>query len=190
MIEFDQWLFLLLNGIHHPLMDGIMQVISDKWIWIPLYLILLFVIVREFGIKSVYILLSVAVVAALSDQLSVHLFKNVFQRLRPCHEPEIMSLVHIVDEHCGGQYGFVSSHASNVFGLAVFVGNLLKKTHRYWLSSLLIWAAIVSYSRIYLGVHYPLDIICGALLGSFLAFIIRLALDYFDKRFSLNIFVR
>lgn len=190
MIEFDQWLFLILNGIHHPFMDGVMQVISDKLTWIPLYLFLLIVIVREWGVKSIYILLSVAIVAALSDQLSVHLFKNVFQRLRPCHDPDIKSLVHIVDGYCGGQYGFVSSHAANVFALAVFVGNLLTKKHRLWLNSLLIWAAIVSYSRVYLGVHYPLDIICGALLGSVLAYLVRQFLYYFDKRYSLHIFVK
>ena len=187
MIEFDQWLFLFLNGLHHPVLDGFMKAISDRWIWIPLYLILLYFVIRTYGLKSIYILISIGLLITLTDQLSVHLFKNTVQRLRPCHDPLIQPLVHLVDGHCGGSYGFVSSHASNVFALAVFFGNLMKKKGHMWMYFLLVWAAVVSYSRIYLGVHYPLDIICGGLLGGFLALAVFRGLGYFDKRFSMNI---
>lgn len=186
MIEFDQWLFLFLNGLHHPMLDGLMKAISDRWIWIPFYLILLYFVIRKYRIKSIYVLISIGILLTLTDQFSVHLFKNTVQRLRPCHEPQLQNLVHLVDGYCGGSYGFISSHASNVFALAVFFGSLMK-SNKFWLYFLLIWAAIVSYSRIYLGVHYPFDIICGGLFGAFMAILIFTGLKFFDKRLSMHI---
>jgi undecaprenyl-diphosphatase len=113
-------------------------------------------------------LLGVAVLITMSDQTSVHLFKETFQRLRPCQQDDIAGLVHLVNDYCGGMYGFVSSHASNSFGIAVFTGLFLARRY-YWII-ILAWAALVGYSRVYLGVHFPGDIIGGALLGSLLAY--------------------
>jgi undecaprenyl-diphosphatase len=112
---------------------------------------------------------AIFVVFAITDLASVHLFKNVFLRLRPCHEPALSGLVHLVNNRCGGSYGFVSSHAANTFGLAIMVLLLFKKLNPWIGYGMVIWAAMVSYSRIYLGVHYPGDILGGALLGSFAA---------------------
>jgi undecaprenyl-diphosphatase len=165
----DRELFVTLNELHSPWLDDVMVGISNKWVWIPLYAFLLFRVVRIYGRQSIYILMSVGILILLSDQISVHFFKDVFQRLRPCHDERLADLVHIVNDHCGGQYGFISSHASNVFALAVFLGFMLKSEGRWWLYSLLVWAFIVSYTRIYLGVHYPLDIMVGGLVGAFLA---------------------
>ncbi|MDQ3193068.1 MAG: phosphatase PAP2 family protein [Bacteroidota bacterium] len=163
--QFDKELFLFLNGIHSPLLDVIMYWFSDKFFWIPFYFFLLIIIGWKNGFKSLLILIPVvALVITLSDQLSVHLFKEVFKRYRPCHNEQIKSYVHLVNG-CGGIYGFVSSHAANTFALAIFIGFVLKEKIKFILYIMLLWAFLVSYSRIYTGVHYPLDIIAGALLG-------------------------
>jgi len=188
LLDLDKGLFLFLNGLHFSMLDPLMEAVSGKWLWIPLYIYILFVLVKNFKVKSLYLIVMVALLITLCDQISVHLFKNVFMRLRPCHAPELQGLVHIVNEHCGGQFGFVSSHATNVFGLAIFLGEVLKATSRIWMIGLIIWAVVVSYSRIYLGVHYPLDILGGALLGMFLARFMLLLLQIINKKYSLKIF--
>ncbi len=102
----------------------------------------------------------------VSDLTAVHLFKNVFLRLRPCHEPSIAGMVHLVNDHCGGKYGFISSHASNSFALATFLSLLLGKKIRLFTLLIMLWAILLSYSRVYLGVHYPGDVIVGAIWGA------------------------
>ena len=187
LIEFDKWLFLLLNGWHLDMLDPIMEGISSRFLWIPLYAFLLYAIIRKYRIKSLYIILFVVLLITLCDQLSVQLFKNNFERLRPCHDPSIQALVHLVNSHCGGQFGFVSSHATNVFGLAVFIGKLLRTSWVKWPTILLVWAIIVSYSRIYLGVHFPFDIIGGGIFGSLIALFVYQILKIADARFELKI---
>lgn len=122
----------------------------------------------------------------MSDKISVHLFKEVFMRLRPCHNETIASLIHLVGS-CGGKYGFVSSHAANTFALATFAGLFLKKHYPTLLKWGLIWSAVVSYSRIYLGVHYPGDILAGALLGVLVALFLFLVVKILNKKIKLSI---
>jgi undecaprenyl-diphosphatase len=188
LLQFDTWLFLLLNGLHADWMDPVMYFISGKLTWIPFYALLLIFVIKKYGIKSLYIIGAIALLVTLCDQISVQGFKNVFERLRPCHNPEIASLVHLVNDHCGGQYGFVSSHATNTFGVAIFMGRMLKSEKNTWAMVLLIWASVVSYSRIYLGVHYPLDVVCGALLGGLIALLTDRILLALDRRFNLQVF--
>ena len=170
--NFDQQLFLFLNQIHSPLFDELMRWITNRFTWIPLYLLLAYMAFRKTRLKQfLLILLSAALLVTLSDQISVHFFKNIFLRYRPCHNEILQSKIHLING-CGGLYGFVSSHASNTFAMAVFMGMILKSFYPRIMVLLLLWATIVSYSRIYAGVHYPADIIIGALLGSLLALLI------------------
>lgn len=164
--KIDTWLFLLINGMNSPFFDWLMYWISSKLVWIPFYTLLLFLLIRKYKLNALWILLFVALLITFSDQVSV-LFKNYFQRLRPCHNEDLDLLIHTVRGKCGGKYGFVSSHASNSFALAVFLVPFLKSYWRYFTPAIIIWAAIVSYSRIYLGVHFPGDVIGGAALGAF-----------------------
>ena len=160
---FDQKLLLLINGFNCPLMDEVMWQISSKIIWIPLYAVLIYFMVRERKKYFWITLLSIALLILLSDQLSVFI-KDSVMRFRPTHNPVIGNLVHMIHNYNGGDYGFVSSHASNSFAVATFISLFFKKR---WLTiSMFCWAAIISYSRMYLGVHYPLDVIGGAVLGT------------------------
>lgn len=129
--------------------------------------------------------MAVVALIFLSDKVSVYLFKDVFLRYRPCHNLDISHLVHLVDG-CGGKYGFVSSHAANTFALATYLGVVLKKHFPKMLLWMLIWAAVVSYSRIYLGVHYPADIVVGAILGVGIGLLIAFSLKKLNTKLNLK----
>lgn len=168
ILKWDTELFLALNQAGVSWLDGAMILISEVWIWIPLYAAILYFIFKKFPLADALIFAAVCVIGVLlTDQGSVHLFKEVFKRLRPCQVEELRAQMRFLADGCG-LYGFVSSHAANTFGFAVIGGGILKKFYPRLSMVLLVWAAIVSYSRIYLGVHYPLDVICGALLGIFI----------------------
>lgn len=137
---------------------------SHKYFWIPLYAFFLFLSYKHFGKKALLVGAAAILLIVLADQISVHAFKNVFMRYRPCHNLEICAQVHVNDGK-GGMYGFVSSHAANTFALAMFLSLLFKNKIKYFGLAIFIWAAFVSYSRIYNGVHYPSDIVLGAVLG-------------------------
>ena len=164
LIEFDRSLFLFLNGIHFDFLDQFMLAISGKWFWIPFFLYVLYTLIKYYRKETWWILLSVAVAITLADTISVYVFKINFQRLRPTHDPEIQHLVHTVNNYKGGLYSFISSHAANYFAVATLLYfHLCKK--RNWGIALFLSAALISYSRIYLGVHFPADITCGAIVG-------------------------
>lgn len=173
--DIDTKFFLFLNGIHNDFFDDFFYIITKTVTWIPLYviLILLFVFSQKNKrlLKTLVFLLGVALLVAATDMVSARFFKPFFARLRPCQEPALDGLVHIVRGHCGGLYGFISSHAANLFGIATYSHIMLKDKYRYtWL--LFLWAALIGYSRIYLGVHYPGDVICGALVGAAFGYIL------------------
>lgn len=171
ILKLDEELFLLINGCHNSFGDFVMFWLSDKFVWIPLYLFFIFLVYRKYKIKTIIILIFAAILIAFSDQISVHLFKNIFQRLRPCHDPCLADMVHIVRDKCGGQYGFISSHATNTFAISVFLIKLIGRKYKYFTALIIIWAILISYSRIYLGVHFPGDVVIGAFLGAFLGWV-------------------
>ncbi len=171
IIHIDQQLFLWLNGFHNSIGDLVMATVTNRFTWIPLYVIILFFIFRAKGWRSgLYIVLILICCVGLTDYVTSSLMKPFFARLRPCHDDSIAYLVHVVIG-CGGQYGFVSSHAANSFALFTGLVLFFPKAAK-WKIPLLVWAIIVSYSRIYVGVHYPADVLIGALTGFIIAYLI------------------
>lgn len=168
----DTQLFLFLNGKHNAFFDPIMYWASDMYFWFPFYAVLLFFIAKHYKKQSLLIFILVAVLITLSDQTASHLIKNNVQRLRPSHQPALQNQIHLSKAGAGGKYGFVSSHAANAFALATFLFLLLPKNFNWLKVVLFAWAVLVSYSRIYNGVHYPLDVIVAAVLGITLSAII------------------
>ena len=163
-IDFDKELLLKLNGGDSLWMDGFMWVATSTYIWIPLAVILAYVIFRNNRLKeSLLILLALAVVITLADQIASGICKPFFERFRPTQDPDLMYNVDIVNGYRGGRYGFISSHAANTFAVAIFVSLLIKDKILSFI--LLIWALLNSYSRIYLGVHYCGDILFGIIDG-------------------------
>jgi undecaprenyl-diphosphatase len=186
ILDLDTKLFLFLNGLHSPFWDTIMWAISDKEFWYPFYGILILAMVWRYKWNTIAILLFIALLITLSDQLSVKAFKEVFERWRPSHNPQIKDLVHTVKGYRGGDFGFVSSHAANTFAMAFFTSKLFQNRYYSWF--IFIWAALVSYSRIYLGVHYPLDIMGGALLGMLLGYLIFKLYILFGNNYLKKVF--
>lgn len=169
----DVDLLLLLNGsVGDSIVDSFMLFMSAKWVWVPLYALVSYFVKRKFGWdKTVWLLVSAVVILIITDQGSVHFFKDVFQRLRPCHNPSLYDSLTLIQGKCGGKYGFVSSHSSNVFGLATLVF-LMFRTSFQGVAVIFVWAALVSISRVYLAVHYPSDIIVGAAYGTLVAILV------------------
>jgi undecaprenyl-diphosphatase len=177
----DEELFLFLNGLHAPWLDQPVFLISKTILWIPLYALLLYVIYKEYGNESWIILIGLALTITLSDQITTSLMKPFFARLRPSHNPELEGVIHFVNDYRGSRFGFASSHAANTFGTATFLYLLLHSRIR-GIFVLFFWAALVSYTRIYLGVHYPGDLIAGAVVGALCSLVMfRLTLYLLKK---------
>lgn len=169
IIQEDKKVFLYLNNLGDSSFDQFWMLISSTWIWVPLYIIFLYFLYKNHQLRSlVFILIFLAIGATVSDQLA-SVFKYSVARLRPCHDPTLEHHMRIVK--CGGQYGFYSAHASNTFFLASFLSILLKNKLKWFPYAIFVWALVVSYSRIYLGVHFPIDILVGAFVGSLLGVI-------------------
>ena len=181
LIQEDKSIFLFLNNLGSTPFDQLWIMNSATWIWVPLYVIFLYLLFKTFKLRSlIFILIFIALGVTVSDQLA-GIFKTGILRLRPCHDPTLTGLMRAVK--CGGQFGFYSSHAANTFFIATFMSLLLYKKFKFLPYFLFVWAIVVSYSRIYLGVHFPLDILMGSLMGFFTGgFFATLALKVIHKQ--------
>lgn len=180
--QLDKELFLFFNSKHNAFWDEMMHVISAKLPWIPLYAVLLVMVFMVAKKRWWLALIAIALLITLSDQLSV-LLKNSTARYRPCHNLELQEAIHVVDG-CGGKFGFVSSHAANAFAIAMFLSLLFRGRWKWFHWFIFPWAALVAYSRIYLGKHYPADIAGGALLGILIALLVYKLYKLADSRIT------
>lgn len=181
LVELDKQLFVFLNNLGSSTFDGFWMFITGKWNAIPLYLLLLVLIYRSLGWKRTLLsLVFIALLITATDQLA-NAFKYGFERLRPCHDPDLFEQLRLVKPSCGGKFGYFSAHASNAFAMAVFFRQLLIGKLGKWINLLLVWALLVGYSRIYIGVHFPLDVLTGIAIGTSLgllfAFLFAKAVD-------------
>ncbi|MDF2157027.1 phosphatase PAP2 family protein [Algoriphagus sp. CAU 1675] len=168
--KWDESLFLWLNSFHADWLDPIVFQMTETITWFPLYGFLLYKIYKLDPKNSVWIFGGVALTILITDQLTSGFMKPFFERLRPCHDERWTGIIHNYGR-CGGLYGFVSSHAANTFGMAVFLNKKLKGKIPY-IQYLFLYALVVSYTRIYLGVHYPFDVILGAAIGIVAGFMV------------------
>lgn len=161
----DNWILLLVNSHHNAFMDHVMWFASGMSNWFPLYLVILVFIGMAYKKESWLLILLIIPLILLSDQLSSSVIKPLVHRLRPSHEPGLENILHYVKNYRGGLYGFVSSHSANFFAVGTYL--LMTAARRLrWLPLVIVpVTGLVIYSRMYLGVHYPTDILCGAILG-------------------------
>ena len=190
ILKLDSKLFLYLNNLGTPEFDSFWTTLSkiEANILMYLFLICLFFYIQKIRPKFLnvfYLIFVIALMITITDQ-GANLFKDSFQRLRPCYNESIKDSIRLVKDNCGGKYGFFSAHASNSFSLAIFFGLLFKNRIRYIILITVVYASLISYSRIYLGVHFPIDIIIGSSFGLCVGFIMYSFvylkfLKFFDK---------
>lgn len=185
LLQLDEQLFYLINnGWQNPFLDAIMPIWREKSTWIPLYLLLAAFCIYRFKIKGLYLVLVVGLLVGISDNISSQLIKKNVRRIRPCNDATLEEKVHLVIS-CGSGYSFPSTHATNHFALAAFMSMTLGQYYRRIRLPFYLWAASIAIGQVYVGVHYPLDILTGALLGILLALV--MAKLYFQwKKISIG----
>ena len=179
--DIDARLLLIVNGAHSPFFDSVMWCISGRWIWVPFYAVLAYLLFRRMSWKRASIcLVTIGLIIFAADQTCATLIRPEIGRLRPANlNNPLSSFVHVVNGYRGGRYGFPSCHAANTFALAVFMSLVIR--HKWFTVMMFSWAFIVSYSRMYLGVHYFGDLFCGATIGSLFAVLFYYLQNYLFK---------
>lgn len=183
--DIDARLLLIVNGAHSPFFDAVMWCISGRWIWIPFYAVLAYLLFRRMSWKRASLcLVTIGLIILAADQTCATLIRPEIGRLRPANlNNPLSSFVHVVNGYRGGRYGFPSCHAANTFALAVFMSLVIR--HKWFTVMMFSWAFIVSYSRMYLGVHYFGDLFCGATIGSLFAVLFYYLQNYLFKRLNI-----
>ena len=183
--DIDARLLLIVNGAHSPFFDSVMWCISGRWIWVPFYAVLAYLLFRRMSWKRASIcLVTIGLIILAADQTCATLIRPEIGRLRPANlNNPLSSFVHVVNGYRGGRYGFPSCHAANTFALAVFMSLVIR--HKWFTVMMFSWAFVVSYSRMYLGVHYFGDLFCGATIGSLFAVLFYYLQNYLFKRLNI-----
>lgn len=183
--DIDARLLLIVNGAHSPFFDAVMWCISGRWIWLPFYAVLAYLLFRRMSWKRASLcLVTIGLIILAADQTCATLIRPEIGRLRPANlNNPLSSFVHVVNGYRGGRYGFPSCHAANTFALAVFMSLVIR--HKWFTVMMFSWAFIVSYSRMYLGVHYFGDLFCGATIGSLFAVLFYYLQNYLFKRLNI-----
>ncbi len=171
LIRYDKDLFLFLNNLGNPSWDGFWMFVTNKFSSIPIYILLIILTYRYFGAKKTLLAILSAIVLVVAVNGLADFFKYGVQRLRPCYDSEVSPLMRLVKDTCGGKFGYFSAHAANSFAIAFFFTTVLRPKLRYIGILLMVWAFLMAYSRIYIGVHFPFDVITGGLFGLFLSWI-------------------
>ncbi len=180
--QFDTILFRWINGHHNVVLDWVLWTFSQHWFWlVVLLLAFAFITLRHEPRRWWIVLVGVICCFVLADQGSVHLFKDTFCRLRPCHA---LDEVRMFRTNCGGQYGFISSHAANAFAIVAFLWMRYRKVCSLGITLMVLWAVLTCYSRAYLGKHYPADLACGALFGIAIGLLVGFAVSFFEKKYK------
>jgi len=184
--EWDQYIFQLINSKgSNSFFDSLMPFLRNPPVWAPLYLFLFVFALSNFRIKGLWWIIFFLSTVALTDMTGNYVFKQNFERLRPCSDPDFYLHVRLMVPHCSGGYSFISNHAANHFGMAVFFFLTLKKIIGNWVWIGIAWAASIAYAQVYVGVHYPLDVLAGSLVGLSIG---SLTAALFNKRFRFVIF--
>jgi membrane-associated phospholipid phosphatase len=164
--EWDKWLFMKLNSQWtNPFFDAVFPYFRDALFWAPLYLFLLVFIAINYGKKGLWWSLIFICTVSITDMIGAKVFKEGIERFRPCQDPFFSDHVRLLLKHCSGSYSFVSNHAANHFGLATFAYITFKGVFKTWMIIAFLWAVFIAYAQVYVGVHYPLDVIGGGILG-------------------------
>lgn len=183
LLEADKYLFRLINSTwHHPIMDEMLPLFRIKYYWLPLYLFLALFILINFKKNGWLWILFAAGTAALTDFVSSSIIKENFMRLRPCNDPDMASNIRVLVSYRPISSSFTSSHAANHFGTATFIFFTLRKQIGHWAWAFFAWAFIIIYAQVYVGVHYPIDVLCGAMVGFLFGY---LSAKSFNKNYSL-----
>jgi membrane-associated phospholipid phosphatase len=170
VLEGDRWLFTRINQQWtNSFFDSLFPFLRESEIWVPFYVFLLVFITLNFGKKGWLWAFSLIMTVVVSDLASSRVMKTLVTRLRPCHEPDLASTIHILAAYCPGSSSFTSSHACNHFAMATFIFCTLRRTSALW-AVVFVWAFLISYAQVYVGVHYPTDILGGAFIGCLIGY--------------------
>ncbi|MEO5892756.1 MAG: phosphatase PAP2 family protein [Ferruginibacter sp.] len=183
--NWDRALFTKINqDWTTPFLDNVFPLFREAITWVPLYIFLLLFVLMNFGKKAWYWILALVITVALTDQVSSHVIKPLVNRPRPCLDVLLQDHIRLLLNYCSDSRSFVSSHATNHFGLAFFIYYTMRPYFKGWSYGWFLWAALISYAQVYIGVHYPVDVICGAIAGSCIGYFTSV---FFNKRCRLSL---